>query len=169
VLRRGDTVLIALNAQDQAIEVLAEVAGHDAYIGVSTQPVAGPGRIPDAAREARLAVQAARTAKRRVLHYGDNHDPFMPRTVAEANTVVSRILGPLLEYDSDNNAELVHSLDQFLQANRSWQRAAGALFVHKQTLVYRMKRVEELTGRRLDDTGHVAELWFALQALKRIE
>jgi purine catabolism regulator len=63
----------------------------------------------------------------------------------------------------------VHSLDEFLQANRSWQRAAKALFVHKQTLVYRMKRVEELTGRRLDDTGHVAELWFALRALELVQ
>jgi hypothetical protein len=76
---------------------------------------------------------------------------------------------PTLEYDTEHSAELVHSLDEFLQANRSWQRAAKALFVHKQTLVYRMKRVEELTGRRLDDTGHVAELWFALRALELVQ
>jgi purine catabolism regulator len=36
--------------------------------------------------------------------------------------------------------------------------------VHKQTLVYRMRRVEELTGRRLDRTEDVAELWLALRA-----
>lgn len=169
LLRRGDTVLIALNADDGAIDTLAEVAGHDAHIGVSTQPVAGPGRIPDAAREARLAVQAARTAKRRVVHYGDNEAPFIPRTVAEATAVVQRTLGPLLEYDTKHNAELVHSLDEFLQANRSWQRAAEALYVHKQTLVYRMKRVEELTRRHLDDTGDVAELWFALRTLDLVQ
>jgi PucR family transcriptional regulator, purine catabolism regulatory protein len=168
VLRRGDTVLIALNADHRAIEVLAEVAGHDAYIGVSNQPVAGPGRIPDAAREARLALQAARSGKPGMLLYGDNDEPFMPRTVAEATTVVTRVLGPLIQYDQDNNADLVHSLEEFLRANRSWQRAAEALFVHKQTLVYRMKRVEELTGRRLDDIGHIAEFWFALQTLSRI-
>jgi purine catabolism regulator len=163
LLRRGDMVLIALNADHGAIDTLAEIAGRDAYIGASTQPVAGPGRIPDAAREARLAVQAARTAKRRVMHYGDNEEPFMPRTVAEATAVVRRILGPLLDYDTEHHAELVRSLDEFLQANRSWQRAAEALYVHKQTLVYRMKRVEELTGRHLDVTGDVAELWFALR------
>jgi PucR family transcriptional regulator, purine catabolism regulatory protein len=32
--------------------------------------------------------------------------------------------------------------------------------------VYRIKRVEELTGRRLDDTGDVAQLWLALQSLE---
>jgi purine catabolism regulator len=98
--------------------------------------------------------------------YGTNDRPFMPRTVAEAAAIVDRILGPLIEYDREHNADLVHSLEQFLRANRSWQRAAEPLFVHKQTLVYRMKRVEELTGRRLDDTGDVAELWLALQTLE---
>jgi purine catabolism regulator len=88
----------------------------------------------------------------------------MPRTIGEAAAVVDRILGPLLTYDREHNAELVRSLDQFLRANRSWQRAAEALFIHKQTLVYRIKRVEELTGRQLDDTGDVAQLWLALQA-----
>jgi purine catabolism regulator len=36
--------------------------------------------------------------------------------------------------------------------------------VHKQTLVYRMRRVETLTSRSLSDTGDVADLWLALQA-----
>ena len=52
----------------------------------------------------------------------------------------------------------------FLGHNRSWKDAAAVLQVHKQTLVYRMRRVEQLTGRHLDDTGDVAELWFALRA-----
>ncbi len=59
---------------------------------------------------------------------------------------------------------MLESLRAFLRENRSWQRAAAALSVHKQTLVYRMRRVEELTGRRLDSTEHVAELWIALRA-----
>ncbi|HWK28395.1 MAG TPA: PucR family transcriptional regulator ligand-binding domain-containing protein [Solirubrobacter sp.] len=168
LLRRGETVLIALDAGGGAVADLVEVAGHDAYVGVSTQPIAGPARIPDAVREARLAVRAARSGERRVVRYGENDEPFMPRTVAEANSVVNRVLGPLIEYDREHGADLVHSLEQFLEANRSWRRAAETLFVHKQTLVYRMKRVEELTGRRLDDTGDVAELWLALQALKLV-
>lgn len=166
LLRRGDTLLIVLDAQGPGVDRLLELAGHDAYVGLSSRPVAGPGRVPDAAREARLALRAARSGTRRVVLYGENDAPFMPRTVGEAAAVVDRILGPLLTYDREHNAELVHSLDQFLRANRSWQRAAEALYIHKQTLVYRMKRVEELTGRRLDDTGHVAELWLALQALE---
>ena len=79
---------------------------------------------------------------------------------------MDHILGPLLAYDAEHSSELVHTLEEFLRANRSWQRASEVLYVHKQTLVYRIKRVEELTGRHLDDTADVAELWFALQALE---
>jgi purine catabolism regulator len=164
LLRRGDTLLIALDADGPGVDQLLELAGHDAFVGLSGRPVAGPGRVPDAAREARLALRAARAGARRIVAYGDNDEPFMPRTIGEAAAVVDRILGPVLEYDREHNAELLRSLDQFLRANRSWQRAAEALFIHKQTLVYRIKRIEELTGRHLDDTGHVAELWLALQA-----
>jgi purine catabolism regulator len=166
LLRRGETLLIVLDAEGESVERLLSLAGHDAYVGLSSRPVLGAGRIPDAVREARLSLQAARSGDRRVVPYGTNDRPFMPRTVAEAAAIVDRILGPLIEYDREHNANLVHSLAQFLRANRSWQRAAEPLFVHKQTLVYRMKRVEELTGRHLDDTGDVAELWLALQALE---
>lgn len=166
LLRRGDTLLLALNADAPGLDTLMDIVGHDVHVGVSASPVAGPARVPDAAREARLALRAARSANRRIVHYGDHDEPFMPRTVAEAAAIVDRLLGPLLAYDRDHNGDLVHSLEEFLRTNRSWQRSAEALFIHKQTLVYRMKRVEELTGRRLDDTGDVAQLWLALQALE---
>ena len=89
---------------------------------------------------------------------------FLPRTLRQAEAAVTRVLGPLMRYDSEHGTELVRSLGVFLSCNRSWQRAAKQLFVHKQTLVYRIRRVEEITTRRLDNTADVAELWLALQA-----
>jgi purine catabolism regulator len=77
-----------------------------------------------------------------------------------------RILGPLIAYDGEHATELVHSLGVFLEHNRSWQRSAEELHVHKQTLVYRMHRVEELTGRDLRDTADVVQFWLALRALE---
>jgi PucR family transcriptional regulator, purine catabolism regulatory protein len=99
------------------------------------------------------------------VHYGENSPLFLPRTLTEAEAVVTRVIGPLLDYDRDHGTELVESLRVFLTCNRSWQRAAKELFVHKQTLVYRIRRIEELTRRKLDSTADVAELWLALQAL----
>ena len=60
----------------------------------------------------------------------------------------------------------MRSLSVFLEENRSWQRSAELLHVHKQTLVYRMHRLEELTGRDLRSTADVVQLWMGLRALE---
>ena len=85
------------------------------------------------------------------------------RATTHRYTVALRQVG-LLRYDAAHSSDLVRSLRVFLELNRSWKDAATALHVHKQTLVYRMRRVEELTGRRLADTGALADLWLALRA-----
>jgi purine catabolism regulator len=51
-----------------------------------------------------------------------------------------------------------------LSHNRSWQLTAEELHIHKQTVGYRLRKIEQLTGRGLTRTEHIAELWFALRA-----
>ncbi|MEK2491705.1 helix-turn-helix domain-containing protein [Kitasatospora purpeofusca] len=65
-----------------------------------------------------------------------------------------RLLAPLVHHDRQNTISLVATLDAFLRHNASWSRTAEALHVHVNTVHYRVKRIEELTGRsllRLDD------------------
>lgn len=93
---------------------------------------------------------------------------FAPLSAIEEEMTVEEVLGRLIAYDERHKTELVRSLRVFLQCNRSWTRATRKLFVHRQTLVYRMGRVEQLTGRKLNDTGDVAELWLALRAYRRL-
>lgn len=92
----------------------------------------------------------------------------MPRTLSEARVAVDRVLGPLTEYDAEHGSELLRSLTVFLECNRSWQRASAALCVHKGTVVYRMRRVEELTGRSLDRIADISELWLAIEANRQL-
>ncbi len=162
LLRRAD-VLHALLPGDARLESVLELLRPPFRVGVSD--VFGDlEAIPTAAREARWALAAAHAEGRLRVRYGEDAPLFGPRSVAEARVAVDRVLGPLLAYDAAHRTELVPSLATFLRCNRSWQRATAELFVHKQTLVYRMRRVEELTSRRLNDTGDVAELWLALTA-----
>jgi purine catabolism regulator len=123
-------------------------------------------RVPDAQREAQWALQSANAGGRAIVRYGEDTalSPFLPRSLSEAERAVRHVLGPLFDYDASHDAHLVESLLAFLSHNRSWQRAAADLHVHKQTLVYRMRRVEELSGKKLDRTEDVAELWLALKA-----
>ncbi|HET6509109.1 MAG TPA: PucR family transcriptional regulator ligand-binding domain-containing protein [Baekduia sp.] len=160
-LRRSSIMYVLLpsgSADDVGAVLDAELV-----VGASA-PLSGVGQVPDAAKEARWALEAARGRQRGLTRYGQEPPPFMPRTVTEARSSADAVLGDLLAYDAEHSGDLVRSLRLFLAENRSWQRASTAIGVHKQTLVYRMRRVEELTGRRLDDTGDVAYLWLALSA-----
>lgn len=164
LLQRAGTLLALLPAGPSPVAAFRHELDPGAAAGLSS-PFARPAAAPDAAREARFALSAALASGESLARYGDHaHSPFMPRTLSEAREIVRRILGPLADYDESHGTNLLASLEAFLGANRSWQRAAADLVVHKQTLVYRMRRIEELTGRRLDRTEDVAELWLALRA-----
>lgn len=165
LLPRDGILLILLPDRPGALDTLLTAIPGDLRVAVR-DGLHGPERLPDAAREAQWTLQSAGRGSERVVRYGVDAALFLPRTLSEAREAVAHILGPLLDYDQHEGTELVQTLAVFLRCNRSWQRAAGQLFVHRQTLVYRVRRIEEITGRRLDDTGDVAELWFALRALE---
>jgi PucR family transcriptional regulator, purine catabolism regulatory protein len=123
-----------------------------------------------AAGQARLALDAARSGQDGPLHwYGADDVLLLPRTVDEARAIADAVLGPVLAWDAEHDTDLLQTLRTFLRCNRSWQRAAAALHVHKQTVVYRIGRIEQLTGRRLGETGGVSELWIALRSLELLE
>ncbi|HEV2075871.1 MAG TPA: helix-turn-helix domain-containing protein, partial [Thermoleophilaceae bacterium] len=73
------------------------------------------------------------------------------------------LLGPLERSGGDYGDELVRSLEAFIEHNGQWERAARDLYCHRHTLRYRIKRVEELTGRDLGRAQDRIELWLALR------
>jgi purine catabolism regulator len=79
------------------------------------------------------------------------------------------VLGKLHEYDEQSSSDLVKSLAFFLEANGHWGEAAERLYVHRHTLRYRMKRVEEITGRDLASSQDRMEFWLALKAKELID
>lgn len=74
------------------------------------------------------------------------------------------LLAPLDAYDGDHGGELIPSLLSFLDHNARWETAAAELYVHRHTLRYRMRKVEELTGRDLSSSLDRMEFWLALRA-----
>ncbi|MDP9457816.1 MAG: PucR family transcriptional regulator [Actinomycetota bacterium] len=165
LLRRAPLLAALLPDRPKEIDAFRREIDPAFPIGLSDL-IGTVSRVPDAYREAQWALQGAKAVSKPISRYGDDAalSPFLPRNLSETDRAVSQILGPLLDYDATHGSQLVASLKGFLAHNRSWQRAASDLHVHKQTLVYRMRRVEALSGRRLDRTGDVAELWLAIQA-----
>lgn len=74
------------------------------------------------------------------------------------------LLGPL---EARDRGDLVASVRAWLAHNGQWDAAATSLGVHRHTLRYRMRRVEELLDRPLDDPDLRAELWVALAVRDR--
>ena len=75
-----------------------------------------------------------------------------------------RVLGPLLDYDARHQSELVRTLATFLDCAGSWNACAERMHVHVNTVRYRIKRVEELTGRDLSAMADRVDLFLALKA-----
>jgi purine catabolism regulator len=73
------------------------------------------------------------------------------------------LLGPLETGEGDYGDELLRSLEAFIEQNGQWERAARQLFCHRHTLRYRIRRVEELTGRDLSRARDRIEFWLALR------
>jgi PucR family transcriptional regulator, purine catabolism regulatory protein len=165
LLRRAPLLTALLPATTETVDAFREEIDAAFPVGLS-DPIGTVSRVPDAYREAVWALRGAKASGKSVTRYGEDAalSPFLPRSLSESRRIVEHVLGSLLDYDAAHDSQLTASLKTFLCENRSWQRAAASLHIHKQTLVYRMRRVEELTGRRLDRTEDVAELWFALQA-----
>jgi purine catabolism regulator len=73
------------------------------------------------------------------------------------------ILGPIEASEGHYGGELMRSLEAFIEENGQWERAARRLYCHRHTLRYRIKRVEDLTGRNLNSARDRIEFWLALR------
>ena len=163
----GVVALVRAGAAEDVVtavrEVLAEVGEHASAVGVSG-PVS-PALAADALVQARQASHSARQERTSVGWYdrmalGAVLSDAAVRTRVRALTRAS--LEPLTERGGAADADLLRSLQVFLDHNGSWETAARALGVHRHTLRNRMSRVEQLTGLSLDVAHHRVVLYLAL-------
>jgi DNA-binding PucR family transcriptional regulator len=74
-----------------------------------------------------------------------------------------RLLGPLWDYDAVHHADLVTTLRLFLACDGSWSACASRMYVHVNTVRYRISRVEALTGRDLSALADRVDFFLALR------
>lgn len=74
-----------------------------------------------------------------------------------------RLLGPVREYDTRHNAELLPTLASFLACDGSWSACAARMYVHVNTVRYRIGRIEALTGRDLSALADRVDFFLALR------
>jgi sugar diacid utilization regulator len=148
-------------------EVLAASLSVDVSIGMSSWHADLPG-IALAYAEARDAVGLAvgTGIRGRAVGLEDVLVDHMLLSSSHAGRMLDAILRPLLEYDRAHQAELVETLRAYLAAGTSLTGSAKVLTVHPNTVVYRLRRIRELSGR---DPQAMDDLLILFLALKLTE
>ena len=119
--------------------------------------------------EARCALEAVRLQNGdapEVASYADLGAFQLLLSLQDDDALISYcrgVLGPVEQDEGDYGEELLRSLDVFIEHNGHWEKAANALYCHRHTLRYRIRRVEQLTGRDFSNARDRIEFWLALR------
>jgi PucR family transcriptional regulator, purine catabolism regulatory protein len=119
--------------------------------------------------EARCALEAAALANGAAPHVASYRDlgAFQLLLSLQDDEALrlycDSVLAPLEEASGEYGDELIRSLEAFIEQNGQWERAARELYCHRHTLRYRIRRIEQLTGRDLSRARDRIEFWLALR------
>ncbi|WP_328865242.1 PucR family transcriptional regulator [Streptomyces sp. NBC_00304] len=137
----------------------------DSHVVVGLSAPAGPIAVSAAYKQAEQALSVARRRGRALVEHEElATGSVLPLLADDAvRAFADAMLRALYEHDTKGRGDLVASLRAWLSHHGQWDAAAADLGVHRHTLRYRMRRVEEILGRSLDDPDSRMELWLALK------
>ncbi|MCX4769456.1 PucR family transcriptional regulator [Streptomyces sp. NBC_01260] len=162
----GGAAVAACAAYAQAQEERpAHEPAQDTEVVVGLSAPAGPIAVSAAYKQAEQALSVARRRGRALVEHEElATGSVLPLLADDAvRAFADAMLRALYEHDTKGRGDLVASLRAWLSHHGQWDAAAADLGVHRHTLRYRMRRVEEILGRSLDDPDTRMELWLALK------
>ena len=123
--------------------------------------------IPIAADEAARVSAASHHSRQLWTEFEGTMISVLSRSRQEADDIISGILGPLAETTA-SATKLRDTLFAFLRNDRRWQDSANELGIHRQTLSYRLHRIEEETGADITKSADLSAFWIAYQAWESV-
>jgi purine catabolism regulator len=171
---RGGLLCAVIDAREQDPIELArgmrvELAARFGEVRAAASRAAPTHSLRLSFHEARCALEAARLANGQapdVASYRDLGAFQLLLSLQDDDALISYcrgVLGPVEQGEGDYGDELLRSLDAFIEHNGHWEKAANALYCHRHTLRYRIRRVEQLTGRDFSNARDRIEFWLALR------
>ena len=132
-------------------------------VGISSV-VDGLASVGDARRLAETALRTCPASGGTVLL--DEHLPaaLVVSSPGLGTALADRVLGPLDRLDPADRDVLIETLTAWLDSDGSAQRAGAKLYCHRNTVLNRLRRFEQLTGRCLTRPSDAVEVSLALAA-----
>ncbi|WP_275003041.1 PucR family transcriptional regulator [Promicromonospora iranensis] len=157
--------LVAAPTSEDALAALAGLAAH-ARTGAS-RPFTHLADAPSALAQARTAVRSLPLGQVGLARYGDRPlDALLVADGERAAELAAAVLGGLRDRDPRDEELLLGTVEAWFEHGGSGTRAAAALHCHRNTVLNRLARVADLTGRDINDPRGAAELYAAVRALR---
>ena len=139
----------------------------EVIVGVG-RPRSGAQGVRQSHREAEhaLRISARLRAPRAVAAFSDLglHRLLVAMTQhAELDDFYQQAAGALIAYDERTGSGLMDTLDAFFHCHGSPTDTAQRLHLHRNTVLYRLRRIEEIGGLRLDDAATRLNLHLCLR------
>jgi len=123
------------------------------YLGEGS-PVNDVTQIHISYERAKYATRCAMRGNETIVKFDDLGVYRLLYSIADENIVdeiVDRYLKPILDYDIKHNSNFEETLLNYLKYNGSVQRVSAEMFIHKNTILYRITKIKELLGLDLED------------------
>lgn len=169
-LRKDDLELSACFELDRRLreQMKAEMPNLTArLIGGMSAPMEDLAEWPPAHQRALQAMQLGK--KLRLDRLVEYNSLGIYRLLAQLETqptvmqFCQQIIGPLVEYDRSHNSNLVQTIEAYFEHHGNISQTAESLFIHRNTLLYRLERIQELTGQSLEQSDMRLALHLSLK------
>jgi muconolactone delta-isomerase len=162
----GEAGVVVIDRVEDARRVRDLLTSLPLAVGMS-KPFNGLPEIADALRRARVARLSLPAGKAGVTVYGDSPvTTLVAGAPAMTREMVRSTLSGVLALAPAERKVLLDTLAAWFSGHGSAKTAADQLFVHPNTVRYRLRRLQELTRRDLNDPSDVGELYVALASVR---
>lgn len=92
-------------------------------------------------------------------------EAFLVKQISDpdSSAFIDYFLHHLIAYDQENNSNLLETLDVFLKNHHNIASASRDLFIHRNTLLYRLDRIKDILNYDFSDANHTLSLQLALK------
>ncbi|MDW7740107.1 MAG: PucR family transcriptional regulator ligand-binding domain-containing protein [Bacillota bacterium] len=179
---KGNNVVLVLSLPDKNSsiflrETISSLAGFiSSTLTDNAQINIGVGRsfndvkqIKRSYSEAREALKIAQLSDHSQVVFFDNlgfYKILSEKSRDELESFVEELLQPVLEYDQQKKGDLIRTLEAYFENSRNLKHTSDKLFTHYNTVLYRIKKIEELIGVSMDNPDSALNLELAINILK---